>query len=95
MSIFEDLFYGNIVPAEKSIKLGSEHAKLNKLMSKNEEKLLTLLSKEKSTIFEKYKDCVFEMMSISEQEYFTEGVKFGIKIATETFIGTSNNFMDI
>ena len=95
MTTLEDLYYGNIIPADKDIKRGSEYSKLLNLSVRNEEKLITTLSKEQKVIFEKYKDCVIEMNSISEKEAFIEGVKLGVKIIAETYIGNSKNFKEI
>lgn len=85
MTTLENLSYGNIVPADKDIRRGSEYSKLLNLSVRNEEKLMLTLSKEQKVIFEKYKDCVIEMNSISEKEAFVQGMKLGIKIITETF----------
>lgn len=92
MTTLENFYYGNIVPAEKDIRRGSEYSKLLNLSVRNEEKLLPTLSEEQKVIFEKYKDCVIEMNSISEKEAFVEGMKLGIKIIAETYIGCSCNF---
>ncbi len=95
MTILENLYYGNIDPANKYIKCGSEYSKLINLSVRNKEKLVTTLSKEQKIIFEKYKDCVTEMMSIAEKEAFIQGIKLGIKITAETFIDNSKIFQDI
>ena len=92
MTTLENLYYGNIIPADKDIRHGSEYSKLLNLSVRNEEKLLPTLSKEQKVIFEKYKDCVVEMNSISEKEAFIQGMKLGIKIIVETYIGASHNF---
>ena len=95
MTTLENLYYGNILPADKDIKCGSKYSKLLNLSIQNEEKLIPTLSKEQTAIFEKYKDCVTEMTSIAEKEAFVQGVKLGIKITAETFIDESQNFNDI
>ena len=92
MTILENLYYGNIVPADKDIRRGSEYSKLLNLSVRNEEKLLPTLSKEQKVVFEKYKDCVIEMNSISEKDAFVEGMKLGIKIIAETYLDCSCNF---
>lgn len=95
MTTLENLYYGNIVPADKDIRRGSEYSKLLNLSVRNEEKLLPTLSKEQKLIFEKYKDCVIEMNSISEKEAFVEGMKLGIKIIAEAYLGNSHNFDEL
>ena len=82
MTTLENLYYGNIDPANKYIKRGSEYSKLANLSIRNEDKLLTTLSKEQEIIFKKYKDCINEMTSIAEKEAFIQGIKLGIKITT-------------
>ena len=92
MTTLEDLYYGNIFPADKDIKRGSEYSMLLNLSVRNEEKLMPTLSKEQIIIFEKYKDCVTEMTSIAEKEAFIQGIKLGIKIIAESFLTDSQNF---
>lgn len=94
MTTIENLYYGNIVPAEKGIKKGSEYSKLLNLAARNEEKLSATLTKEQKILFEKYKDCTLEMYGISEKEAFVEGVKLGVKIVAETIFDESENFTD-
>ena len=94
MTTLENLYYGNIFPADKNIKRGSEYSKLINLSVRNEEKLVPTLSKEQKVIFEKYKDCVTEMTSIAEKEAFLHGVKLGIKIIAESFLTVSKNIKD-
>ena len=90
MTTLENLYYGNIDPANKYIKRGSEYSKLINLSVRNEDKLVPTLSKEQKIIFEKYKDCTMEMYGISEKEAFVDGVKLGVKIIVETYIGDSS-----
>ena len=95
MTTLEDLYYGNIVPADKAIKKGSEYSKFLNLAAKNEEKLSVTLTKEQKSLFEKYKECTHEMYGISEKEAFVEGVKLGVKIIVETYTNKSPNFKDL
>ena len=95
MTTLENLYYGNIFPADKDIKRGSEYSKLLNLSVRNEEKLLPTLSKEQKILFEIYKDCVTEMNGISEKEAFIQGIKLGIKIVAETYLDDSHNFTEI
>jgi len=94
MTTLEDLFYGNIDPANKYIKRGSEYSKLISLLVRNEEKLMPTLSKEQKVIFEKYKDCITEMTCITEKEAFIQGIKLGFKITAESFLTDSENFTE-
>ena len=95
MTTLENLYYGNIFPADKEIKCGSEYSKLLNLSVRNEDKLVPTLSKEQKIIFEKYKDCITETTSIAEKEAFIQGIKLGIKITAESFLVDSQNFKEI
>lgn len=95
MTTLENLYYGNIDPANKYIKRESEYSKLINLSVRNEEKLVPTLSKEQKIIFEKYKDCINEMTNIAEKEAFIQGLKLGIKITAESFLTDSQNFKEI
>ena len=95
MTTLENLYYGNIFPADKDIKRGSEYSKLINLSVRNEEKLVPTFSKEQKAIFEKYKDCINEMTSIAEKEAFIQGIKLGIKITAESFLTDSKNFKEV
>ena len=46
MTTLENLYYGNIFPADKDIKCGSEYSKLLNLLTRNEEKLKYNYSKQ-------------------------------------------------
>ena len=94
MATLEDLYYGNIVPADRGIK-GSEYAQLLHLAARNEEKLSATLTEEQKNLFEKYKDCTMDMCGIAEKEAFVEGVKLGIKIVVETYTDGSPEFNEI
>ena len=95
MTTLENLYYGNIDPANKYIKRGSEYSKLVNLSVRNEDKLMPTLSKEQKIIFEKYKDCQDEMNYTSKKEAFIQGIKLGIKITAESFLTDSQNFKEI
>lgn len=95
MTTIENLYYGNIVPAEKGIKRGCEYSKLLNLAARNEEKLSATLTKEQKILFEKYKECCMDMYGIAEIEAFVSGVKLGVKIMVETYTGSSENFKEI
>lgn len=95
MTTLENLYYGNIFPADKEIKYGSEYSKLLNLSVRNEDKLVPTLSKEQKIIFKKYKDCINEMTGIAEKEAFVQGIKLGIKITAESFLTDSQNFKEI
>ncbi len=95
MTTLEDLYYGNIVPADKGVKKGSEYSQLLHLAARNEEKLSSTLTEEQKTLFEKYKECCMDMYGMAELEAFVSGVKLGVKIIVETYTDSSQNFKEI
>ena len=93
MTTVEDLYYGNIVPADRKIE--SEYSQLLHLAARNEEKLSATLTKEQKILFEKYKECCVDMYGIAELEAFVSGVKLGVNIIVETYTDSSQNFKEI
>lgn len=80
MNTLEDLYYGNLFPQEKCIKLNYEVKELLKLLNRNEEKLTATLTEVQKETFEKYKDCNREISEISEREIFLNGFRPGARI---------------
>ena len=95
MTTLEDLYYGNIVPADKGVKKGSEYSQLLHLAARNEEKLSATLTEKQKILFEKYKDCCIDMYGIAEIEAFVSGLKLGVKIIVETYTDNSQSFKEI
>ena len=56
MRILEELWYGNITTQDRNIPPNSQISKLIRLIARNEEKLVSLLSDEAKIEFEKMKD---------------------------------------
>lgn len=83
MNTLEDLYYGNLFPHEKCAKLDYEVKELLKLLNRNEEKLTSTLTELQKEIFEKYKDCNYEISEISERESFIKGFQLGARIIIE------------
>lgn len=68
MKILEELWYGNINPNERDVKLGSRLHKLGALIVRHEETLMPLLSEQAKEIYEKLRDCHSELQGINECE---------------------------
>jgi len=60
MNILEELWYGNIEPAEYDISPSKEYKELLQLISRNEDKLLATMTETQKELFTKYADCVRE-----------------------------------
>jgi len=91
MSIFEDLFYGNINPSDKCFDKQSEYAKFVKTVADNEEKLNAFLgnlpnAQEERRLFSQMIDAQIEIGQFSEIEWFIEGFRLGASIMLETSV---------
>ena len=54
MKILEELWYGNIEPAEYDISPSREYKELILLISRNEDKLLATMTEDQKELFTKY-----------------------------------------
>ena len=86
-SIIEELYYGNITPAERSFCKTGEYAHILQLVTRNEEKLTETLSEPQKETFEKFKDGTSELSSMPEVTAFTIGFTLGLRLTAEAFIG--------
>ena len=86
-SIIEELYYGNITPAERSFRRTGEYAHILQLVTRNEEKLTETLSEAQKETFEKFKDGTSELSSMTEVTAFTIGFKLGLRLTAAAFIG--------
>ena len=84
----EELYYGNIMPYNRSVHAGSEYANLVGLLARNEAELLATLTDAQKETFEKIKDCWMEMNSINEVTIFTHGFKLGLRLTAESLISS-------
>ena len=84
----EELYYGNIMPYNRSVRAGSEYANLVGLLARNEAELLATLTETQKETFEKIKDCWMEMNSINEVTIFTYGFKLGLRLTAESLISS-------
>ena len=66
MNILEELWYGNIEPAEYDISPSKEYKELLQLISRNEDKLLATMTDTQKELFTKYADCVREYQTMVE-----------------------------
>ena len=86
----EELYYGNIMPYNRSVRAGSEYANLVGLLARNEAELIATLTEAQKETFEKIKDCWMEMNSINEVTIFTHGFKLGLRLTAESLISSKN-----
>ncbi|HIS60032.1 MAG TPA: hypothetical protein IAC17_06300 [Candidatus Faecousia faecipullorum] len=83
MNVLEELWYGNLDPSEFDSSSSKEYKELLHLVSRNEEKLLSTMTKEQKELFSRYSDCVREFQSLAECLLFQDSFKLGAKMMAE------------
>ena len=89
-SIIEELYYGNITPADRDVVRGGTYSHLLHLLSRNEEELTKTLTQAQQEVFEKYRDCATEINDANEITSFTIGFKLGMRLALEAMISSGD-----
>ena len=87
-SIIEELYYGNITPAERSFRRTGEYAHILQLVTQNEEKLTETLTEAQKETFKKFKDATSELSGMSEVTAFTIGFKLGLRLTAEALVAS-------
>ena len=83
MNILEELWYGNIEPAEYDTSSGKEYKEMLQLISRNEEKLLETMTDAQKELFTKYADCVREFQTLAENLLFQNSFRLGARMMLE------------
>lgn len=83
MRILEEFWYGNIEPAEYDALPSKEYKELLRLISRNEEKLLSSMTDEQKEIFSRYQDCAREFQALAECLLFQNSFKLGARMMLE------------
>ena len=83
MNILEELWYGNIEPAEYDISPSKEYKELLQLISRNEDKLLATMTDTQKELFTKYADYVREYQTMAENLLFQNSFRLGARIMLE------------
>lgn len=83
MSILEELWYGNIEPAEYDISTSKEYKEMLQLISRNEEKMLATMTDAQKELFTKYADCAREYQTTAESLLFQNSFRLGARIMLE------------
>lgn len=83
MSILEELWYGNIEPAEYDISSDKKYKERLQLISRNEDKLRATLTDAQKELFTKYADCVREYQVMAECLLFQNSFRLGARIMLE------------
>ncbi len=83
MKILEELWYGNIEPAEYDVPPGKEYKELLQLICRNEEKLQATFTDEQKELFSRYVDCVREFQAMADCRLFQSSFKLGARMMVE------------
>lgn len=83
MRLLEEMWYGNIEPAEYDTKACSEYKEALRLIVKNEEKLRATLTDEQKEIFSRYIDAVQDYQTIAECLLFQNSFRLGARMMAE------------
>ncbi|WRS27431.1 hypothetical protein U6B65_14065 [Oscillospiraceae bacterium MB08-C2-2] len=81
--VLEELFFGNIVPNEKTFTRDAESNEAIQVISTNEDELAQLLKDKERSLFFDYANAQSELNSIIAIEYFEDGFRLGAKIMME------------
>lgn len=91
-SIIDDLYYGKIRPWEKTMSVEGEYRKSVADLTSAERKLLSLLDGELKDLLEKLIKAQSDIVESYCREYYTEGLKFGIRLMAAVYEDESENF---
>lgn len=83
MNILEELWYGNIEPAEYDVSPGKEYKEMLQLISRNEDKLIATMTDTQKELFTRYADCVREYHTMAEKLLFQNSFKLGARMMLE------------
>lgn len=89
MTTLEDLYYGNIVPVEHSLKQRSTYSEVSGYIDRHQDELLSTLIGQQKEIFEKLTDCESELGGMNERQAFSEGLKLAARLLIEVMQDTN------
>lgn len=89
MTTLENLYYGNIIPIEHSLKQGSTYSDVLGYIDRHQDELLSILIEQQKEIFEKLKSCESELCGMNERQDFPEGFKLATKLLIEVIQDTN------
>ena len=83
MNLKEEIWYGNLDPAEYDANTSKEYKEIVRLISRNEEKLLATMSEEQQELFSRYTDCLREHQAMAECLLFQNSFRLGGRMMLE------------
>ena len=94
-NIFEDLYYGNLSPCQRTVRPGSRVQKLAQKQSDLESKLNESFTDEQKAAFEQYLAVSADLLDANCLDSFITGFRLGARFTHEIFIGTDAPFVDL
>ncbi len=95
MSFIEKLFFGNIDPQSRAVRIGSRADKLRTLITDHLPGIENALPDEQRRVLEKIMDAQGELDTISELDSFTLGFRLGAAFTYDTFVNTDTPYRDL
>ena len=93
MKTISDFYCGSFHPADKYVIKDSKYMKISEKTEKLEREILSSPEGEKfKPLIRDIEELNCELMSITDEESFEEGMRFGIKLMCDVFYGKSENF---
>ena len=93
--VLEELYYGNISPAERSIRPGSKVQKALQKRDALESKLNESLTNEQRATFELYLSLSAEILDKNCLDSYINGFRLGANFTYDSFLGTDAPYDDI
>jgi hypothetical protein len=90
-SILDDLYYGKIQPWEKAMVTEGEYSKAVAALTTAERKLFEVLQEEDRSLLESLIKAQGELLEWSCKEYYSDGVRFGIRLMAAVYEQGSKN----
>ena len=80
MFIIEKIWRGSFTPNERYVRKGSQYQKVSQQGETYLEVFLKELTPEGRNAFDSYYNTQLELLDISEQDAFTQGIRFGVRL---------------
>lgn len=80
MFMIDDLWNGRFTPSERTIRKGSHYQKVSVQGTEYLEVFHKELSPEGKKAFDDYYSSQMELWGLSEQDAFTQGIRFGVRL---------------
>ena len=94
-SFIDNLFFGNIDPQSRAVKLGSRADKLRIYITDHLPEIENALPDEQRCLLDKILDAQGELDTITELDSFIVGFRLGAAFTYDTFVNTDTPYRDL